>query len=169
MSPPASGLRLVLDTNVWLDWLVFDDPRVRPILTAAGEGQVRLFLDAPCADELMRALGYAFRGKRLAPGDRQNMFTRCRNRAQWWETGVDGVAMELPACRDPDDQKFLQLSLSCDAHALVTRDQALLDLDRRRALRPRFRVLTPLQATRMIEDARPTCGEAAINFSRCQA
>ena len=31
-------LRLVLDTNVWLDWLVFDDPAVAPLAATAETG-----------------------------------------------------------------------------------------------------------------------------------
>jgi len=157
----------VLDTNIWLDWLVFDDRLVQPILLAAGEGRVSLFLDAPCADELLRALGYTFRGQCLALRDRQNLFARCRDIAQWWESAVDGARMELPTCRDHDDQKFLELSWSCDAHVLVTRDRALLDLDRNRALRRRFRILTPLQATHALEDVRSTRGDLAIPSFQC--
>jgi predicted nucleic acid-binding protein len=47
---------------------------------------------------------------------------------------------QLPACRDPDDQKFLESALAARAEFLVTKDRALLDLARR-ALR--FRILTP--------------------------
>jgi len=43
------AVRLVLDTNVWLDWLVFDDPSV------AG-------MRAACEAELARVLAYERRG-----------------------------------------------------------------------------------------------------------
>jgi predicted nucleic acid-binding protein len=46
----------------------------------------------------------------------------------------------LPACRDRDDQKFLEAALAAGAGFLVTRDRALLGLARR-ALP--FRILTP--------------------------
>lgn len=32
------GLRLVLDTNVWLDWLAFGDPSVAAIKSAVAAG-----------------------------------------------------------------------------------------------------------------------------------
>ena len=31
-------MRLVLDTNVWLDWLIFDDPAIAPLRTARDGG-----------------------------------------------------------------------------------------------------------------------------------
>jgi len=46
----------------------------------------------------------------------------------------------LPACRDPDDQKFLEAAQAAHAGFLVTKDRALLDL----AQRPLpFRIVTP--------------------------
>ncbi len=46
----------------------------------------------------------------------------------------------LPACRDPDDQKFLEAALNSRADFLLTKDRALLDLARRPLP---FRILTP--------------------------
>ena len=37
----------------------------------------------------------------------------------------------LPACRDPDDQKFLALAAACGARVLLTKDLELLRLARR--------------------------------------
>src|SRR6185295_984424 len=37
----------------------------------------------------------------------------------------------LPKCKDPDDQKFLELAQRGDAHVLVTNDGALLGLGHR--------------------------------------
>ena len=41
-------LRLVLDTNVWLDLLVFNDPGVSAIRKAVEEGRAEIFIDAAC-------------------------------------------------------------------------------------------------------------------------
>ena len=51
-------MRLVLDTNVWLDWLVFDDPSVAAIKAAVAENRAEVFIDAACEAEFERALGY---------------------------------------------------------------------------------------------------------------
>jgi predicted nucleic acid-binding protein len=53
----------------------------------------------------------------------------------------------LPQCRDPDDQKFLELAMAANADVLVTKDRALLELARRKRAQVGrtvpFRILTP--------------------------
>jgi uncharacterized protein len=51
-------LRLVLDTNVWLDWLVFDDPGVRPLKAAVAAGEAEVFTASDCQQELERVICY---------------------------------------------------------------------------------------------------------------
>jgi predicted nucleic acid-binding protein len=46
----------------------------------------------------------------------------------------------LPRCSDPHDQKFLELALASGADILVTKDQALLELARRKLP---FRIAAP--------------------------
>ena len=135
-------MRLVLDTNVWLDWLVFDDPSIAPIKAAVATNRAEICIDAACEAELERALTYDFGRKRtLAPADRNACLALCRRVARRIEGGVPGVqGAQLPACRDPDDQKFLEAALSARAGFLLTKDRALLDLAQR-ALP--FRILTP--------------------------
>ena len=48
----------------------------------------------------------------------------------------------MPRCRDPDDQKFLEAAAAARADALITKDEALLELARRKTKLP-FRILTP--------------------------
>ena len=47
---------MVLDTHVWLDWLVFEDPGIVPIRNAVGTGRVEIYMDAVCEEELARVL-----------------------------------------------------------------------------------------------------------------
>jgi predicted nucleic acid-binding protein len=51
----------------------------------------------------------------------------------------------LPVCRDPNDQKFLELARDCRADYLVTKDRALLELARRKIRRVPFCIVTPQQ------------------------
>ena len=51
-------LRLVLDTNVVLDLLHFDDPAVAPIRRALQEGKAACIGNAACRDELAHVLSY---------------------------------------------------------------------------------------------------------------
>jgi len=137
-----AAMRLVLDTNIWIDWLVFDDPSIAPLAAAQAGGAVALCIDAACEAELARALGYRF-GKVLLDGDAQaDCLARCRALVErGWRPRR--VALRLPDCRDPDDQKFLALALACGAQALITRDRALLETGRRWKKTLPFAIATP--------------------------
>jgi len=50
--------RVVLDSNVWIDILVFDDPHTRPIAAALAQGRLDAVIDARCLAELTRVLDY---------------------------------------------------------------------------------------------------------------
>jgi putative PIN family toxin of toxin-antitoxin system len=117
----------VLDTNVWLDWLLFDDPAIAPLRAAWAAGTLEVLVDAPCEAELERVLGYRFYGKTLPPEKQAACLAECRRVARRMESG-ERIAFALPACRDADDQKFLELALAARADALVTKDDALLAL-----------------------------------------
>jgi len=134
--------RLVLDTNVWLDWLVFDDASAAPLAAAQAAGAIELCIDAACEAELARALGYRFGKVALDAAAQAACLERCRARVHRdWTPRT--VALRLPDCRDPDDQKFLALALACGAQALVTRDRALLETGRRWKKVLPFAIVTP--------------------------
>ncbi|MGH8765559.1 MAG: PIN domain-containing protein [Burkholderiales bacterium] len=137
-------IRIVLDTNVWLDWLVFYDPCVEPLREAQAAGRAAIFLDAGCEAELVRVLAYD-RGRRSLDARAQAAaLARCHAVAGFLPPVPDPAAahapMQLPACRDRDDQKFLELALAAGARDLVTKDKALLELARRPLP---FRILEP--------------------------
>jgi len=129
-------LRLVLDTNVWLDWLVFRDPSVAPIAAAVAAGRAEVLIGAACEAELERALGYDL-GRAV---DVAACLAECRGVAKRIES-VPAERAVLPACRDPHDQKFLEAALAAGASFLVTKDKELLELARRDSLP--FRIVTP--------------------------
>jgi len=129
----AAPLRLVLDTNVWLDWLVFDDPSIAPLKRAQADGVIEIFSDEACTRELVAVLNYDL-GRRSLDAEKQKaclaefhrLVRAAPPRASTAETSP------LPKCRDPDDQKFLELARDCGADYLVTKDKALLVLARRK-------------------------------------
>jgi putative PIN family toxin of toxin-antitoxin system len=132
-----AGVKAVLDTQVWLDWLVFDDPSTLPIRAAQAAGRVQIVIDEPCEAELVRVLGYDLGKYSLDPDEQTHCVARCRSIAKRVPAG--SVA-ELPRCKDPDDQKFLELAASAGAHYLISKDQAVLELAPRVT---RFRILAP--------------------------
>ena len=137
---------LVLDTNVWLDWLVFSDPTIGPMQQAVRDRRVEIVMDEPCEAELVRVLAYPIRGA-VAPADLQALWlAEARNTVRRVQRDGDEAATNsLPRCRDPDDQKFLELARDAHADCLVTRDKALLEFARRRRWPLPFRVVTPVQ------------------------
>ena len=133
--------RLVLDTNIWLDWLVFDDVSLLYLKRAFSEAQADIFIDAACEAELERVLAYDLARHTLAADAQAACLVDCRRIA----TRVDTPASEaecklLPRCADPDDQKFLELALAARADVLITKDHKLLELARRAKS---FRILNP--------------------------
>jgi len=140
--------RLVLDTNIWLDWLVFEDTGVAHIRQLQGAGHVELCIDAACEAELKDVLSRRFARKSLDAQGQAAALATCRRLT----TRVDvqlpqAERARLPLCRDPDDQKLLELALAAGADYLITKDRALLDLSRRKKKQVGrtvpFRILTP--------------------------
>jgi putative PIN family toxin of toxin-antitoxin system len=138
------SLRVVLDTNVWLDWLVFDDPAIAPIKAAVVAQAAEVFIDAACEYELERVLAYPFRKAVLDTGVQAAHLAASRRIATVSRDAAPSPT-PLPVCRDPDDQKFLELARACRADFLVTKDRALLDLARRKRVPAPFRIVTPRQ------------------------
>jgi putative PIN family toxin of toxin-antitoxin system len=132
-----AGVKAVLDTQVWLDWLVFDDPSSLPIREAQAAGRVEIVIDEPCEAELVRVLAYDLGRFSLEPSEQTECVARCRSIAKRVPAGS---AAELPRCKDPDDQKFLELAASAGAQVLISKDQAVLELAPRVT---RFRILAP--------------------------
>ena len=137
-------MRLVLDTHVWLDWLVFDDASVRTLRAAVEQGRAQIFMDAACDAELERVLAYDL-GRHSIPAAAQAaalaQARRLATRIENTLTTADRAG--LPRCRDADDQIFLEAALAARADVLVTKDRALLELNRRRTRALPFRVASP--------------------------
>jgi putative PIN family toxin of toxin-antitoxin system len=129
-------LRLVLDTQVWLDWLVFDDPATLPLRALLAAERAEVFIDAACEAELARVLDYRLGRRRLDATAQAACLAQCRAVANQVQ-GIPSEKGALPVCSDPDDQKLLELALAARADCLVTRDRALLAL---RA--PLFQIVT---------------------------
>lgn len=122
-----SAPRVVFDTNVLLDFWVFDDPLARPLRVAFDEGRVVALRSADCDDELADVLARPCFG--LAAQRRAALLAQ-------WRTRAMPIAHVFPApfaCRDPRDQKFVELAVCTRAAALVSKDRALLALRRRAA------------------------------------
>ena len=143
----SAKIRLVLDTNVWLDWLVFDDIAIVPIREALAAKRVEILIDAACEAELERVLAYDLGPHTLDAAARGECIAECRRVARRVDAPLsEAQRARLPACRDADDQKFLEAAFAAGAQFLLTRDRALLELAHHEKAHPRalpFRVVTP--------------------------
>jgi len=117
---------VVLDTNVVLDWLVFDDPTAHPLGQAIAQGGLRWLRTKPMAEELARVLAYpALQARALNVAD-------ILARAEHHSCLVHPAPTAPPAlrCADPDDQCFIDLALAHPACCLISRDKAVLAVQR---------------------------------------
>ena len=117
---------VVIDTNWVLDLCVFHDPRAQALRAALEAGQVRWLMCPAMTTEWERVLDYPALQRRWARDP------QARATAQsWLATHAQRVPTALAcgvACRDPDDQMFLNLAaahratlLSKDHHVLACR------------------------------------------------
>lgn len=147
MKPPPSH-RLVLDTNTVLALWMFRDPQLELLRARAEAGELSLLTRADALEELERVLAY--RQFALDEATRGALLADYRSRTNLLPAPGEGAAL-LPSCRDPDDQKFLEIARDGTAHALLSRDKALLRLRSHRLIRERYAILTP-EAWQVLEE-----------------
>jgi predicted nucleic acid-binding protein len=162
--------RLVLDTNVCLDLFVFGDAQCVALRESLRTGAVEAVTDEACRTEWLTVLDYsqlaldaarreaamvAFDAQlhlfpsspRRKPGSsdfgvsmQESLDSRFRGNDD--KAGA-ATTLRLPRCRDPDDQRFLELAQACGAQWLLSRDRELLKLARRTRRGHGFDILTP--------------------------
>ena len=144
-----SRVRVVIDTNVLLDCWVFNDPRSAWLWQALMEQQPRLrCVRSEATDaELAEVLSRTFFTERMqaAAISPETLLTQ-------WRTLSEPVERTFSApwhCTDPQDQKFLDLASSARANIVVSKDKALLRVDRR-SRRDGLRIVLPQQALALL-------------------
>lgn len=122
----------MLDTNIVLDVLVFDDAAAQPLRDALGAGTMRWLATVAMRDELARVLAYPQIARRLAFHQREAAAV-----LQAFDQHSTVVAPAPKAditCKDPDDQKFIDLAVAHQA-LLLSKDHAVLCMAKRLAAR----------------------------------
>lgn len=129
-TPNTAPRHLVVDTNVVLDLLLFRDPDARPVGIAAASANWIWIASQPMRDELEHVLHYPGLAHRLAAAGHAPAQLLAH-----YDALVRRVAPAPPSharCKDPDDQKFIDLAVQ-HAACLVSKDKAVLTLARRLA------------------------------------
>lgn len=123
-------MTLVLDTNVVLDLWLFCDSAWGSLQQDLMSGQVHWVATAPMRNELVAVLAYPHLQARMAfHGRSADEVLGAMDRLVGWQD----VAPRAPyVCKDPDDQKFIDL---CVAHqaVLLSKDRQVLKLRNRLA------------------------------------
>ena len=118
----------VIDTNIVLDLWLFEDPATIPLRAALQSGAISHLATASMRDELERVLAYPHLVKRMAKSNIQAQ--DILNRFDEYLLAAEPAAKAACTCKDPDDQKFIDLAV---AHAapLLSKDNAILCMKKR--------------------------------------
>ena len=126
--PPDAAPTLVLDTNIVLDVWLFSDAAAAPLIAGLPHGRWRWLATMPMREELARVLAYPQIVKSL----------------NYHQTSADAVLAHFDAhvrlvavapkapvtCKDPDDQKFIDLAVAHRA-TLLSKDHAVISMAKR--------------------------------------
>jgi putative PIN family toxin of toxin-antitoxin system len=118
----------VVDTNIVLDLFVFADAAAIPLREGLQSGTLQWIATAPMRDELARVLAYPKIVARMQYYQRSaaEVLQHMDSFARW----VDVAPKASLTCKDPDDQKFIDLAVAHQAH-LLSKDQAVLCMQKR--------------------------------------
>ena len=120
--------QIILDTNIVLDLLVFNDAATLPLRDALNAGRLQWVATVPMRDELGRVLAYPQIAKRLTfYGLSAEQVLQARD--------AQVVTLEVPpkasvTCKDPDDQKFIDLAVA-QRCLVLSKDHAVLCMAKR--------------------------------------
>jgi len=119
---------LVLDTNIVLDAFVFNDPATQPLKLALASQKIQWIATKAMRDELQRVLAYPKIVVRLTLCQltAADVLAQFDGQAQW----LDAAPKASVTCRDPDDQKFIDLAVAHKA-TLLSKDRAVLCMAKR--------------------------------------
>jgi len=118
--PDLTQNRFVFDTNIILDFFVFDDPGCRHFLQSLREGRIQSFCTPSTLEELRIVLNRSIFS--LTPEEQSQILT------SWKELSItlEDIPQEQLKCRDTDDNKFLDLVYQIRPSILISKDKLVL-------------------------------------------
>jgi len=119
----AQRPRIVLDTNVLVSAMLSPDSVPGLVVTAAEDTSI-LLASTATLDELKIVLSRPKFDRFLSINARLRYVQRCRAIAELVRAGS-----AIRACRDPRDDKFLEVAVYGGADLIVSGDKDLLDID----------------------------------------
>ncbi|HYQ83670.1 MAG TPA: putative toxin-antitoxin system toxin component, PIN family [Rubrobacter sp.] len=117
-----SNPRCVFDTNVLVSALLFDESTpARAFFATLRQGEV--LVSADTISELSEVLGRKKFRRYVTEAERERFL-----RSLLREGRLVEIREKIQACRDPKDDKFLELAVNGDADCIVSGDDDLLTL-----------------------------------------
>lgn len=117
-----SNPRCVFDTNVLVSALLFDESTpARAFFATLRQGEV--LVSADTISELGEVLGRKKFRRYVTEAERERFLRSLLREARLVE-----IREKIQACRDPKDDKFLELAVNGDADCIVSGDDDLLTL-----------------------------------------
>ena len=123
----------ILDTNIWLDWFVFEQTADSPVaqlkryIEHGSDSRQRIVMSQAMWDEWVDVLArpqFAIDAQRQA-----QILAQTRALVQWVETPP--TPLHRIRCTDRDDQVFIDVALACRVDWLISKDRHLLRLHNR--------------------------------------
>lgn len=120
---PVKGPRVVVDTNVLISSLLLPDTAsCKAVEKAIREGALLV------SDATLEELGDVLSRKKFDPyvslNDRKKFIRLLGRISEWVASG-----RRIRACRDPRDDKFLEVAVNGDANLIISGDKDLLVLN----------------------------------------
>ena len=119
---------VVIDTNIVLDLFVFNDPASNGIKTSLATGTLQWIATPAMRDELERVLAYPHIVLKLDfyKISAESVLAQFDQGARLAPVAAKASAV----CKDPDDQKFIDLAVAHQA-LLLSKDKAVLCIKKR--------------------------------------
>jgi uncharacterized protein len=119
--PKSKSLRLVIDTNLWISFLISD--RQRRLDSLLYLGKIRLLFSAELLDEINATVTKPKLKKYFSENAMEEMLLNLETYIELIE-----VKSTVKVCRDTKDNFLLALSKDGKADYLITGDKDLLDI-----------------------------------------
>jgi uncharacterized protein len=133
-------MRIVCDTHILLEWLVWDSPKLEPLRQAQREARVELYYSSEMLSEWRAVLHYPHvQHSKYSNYGAADIDRLCADFcALQTLIAIDPPRVaSLPRCADRNDQKLLDCAVCADAHALLTRDKKVRKILRHRVFKAR--------------------------------
>jgi uncharacterized protein len=126
--PLTTSAQLILDCNIWLDWLLFNDNSALPFKAGYISGHFQFIGTAQMRGELLDVLTRQSVGEKFIArsefASKEAMMIEY-DRVVTEQITPDVTQRYLPQCRDKNDQMFVDLAVVSKA-TLVSKDRHLL-------------------------------------------